>query len=130
MSTIKRDAADIIAEEGPAALREAFDRAAEQQRNGGSNWEPVDCVPDDCGSGGTAPQQPLKMFSKAEFVEGFVPPDYVVVGVLQRRFIYSLTGQTSHAKTAIGLLIAELVGSNAPATAILSHKIKKGNVFY
>jgi RecA-family ATPase len=30
--SIKRDAADIIREDGPDALREAFDRAAEQQR--------------------------------------------------------------------------------------------------
>src|SRR5262245_10783462 len=29
--------------------------------------------------------------SKADFVGGFIPPDYLIEGVLQRRFIYALT---------------------------------------
>jgi hypothetical protein len=44
--------------------------------------------------------------SSREFVAGFVPPDYVVAGLLQRRFFYSLTGQTGAGKTAIMLLLA------------------------
>jgi hypothetical protein len=44
--------------------------------------------------------------SSAEFVKGFVPPEYVVVGLLQRRFFYSLTGQTGAGKTAIMLVLA------------------------
>ena len=45
---------------------------------------------------------------KAEFLAGFVPPDYLVDGVLQRGYVYSLTGQTGHAKTAIALLLGKL----------------------
>jgi hypothetical protein len=43
--------------------------------------------------------------SSAEFVAGFVPPEYVVVGLLQRRFFYSLTALTGHGKTAIMLVL-------------------------
>jgi hypothetical protein len=32
------------------------------------------------------------MFSSHAFTDNFVPPDYVLVGVLQRRFLYSCTG--------------------------------------
>lgn len=127
----KRDANDILQEEGDDGVRRAFDEAAEAERlrqlNGGDE-EPLPWPEPPPQAEPPLPQ--LKMFSKAEFVEGFVPPDYVIVGILQRRYIYSLTGQTSHAKTAIGLLIAELVGSITPATVILSYKVKKGNVFY
>ncbi len=44
--------------------------------------------------------------SSAEFVAGFVPPEYVLDGILQRRFSYSLTGRTSAGKTAIMLLLS------------------------
>lgn len=51
------------------------------------------------------------IFSLPEFLEGFVPPDYVIDGLLVRGYLYSLTAMTGAGKTAIGLLIAEL-GSN------------------
>ena len=38
--------------------------------------------------------------SSAQFIGGFVPPDYLVDGILQRRFVYSLTGKTGSGKTA------------------------------
>lgn len=55
-----------------------------------------------------AARPPPKLFIKSsrEFVAGFVPPEYVVVGLLQRRFFYSLTGQTGAGKTAIMLLLS------------------------
>ena len=46
------------------------------------------------------------MQSSAEFVVGFVPPDYLIDGLLQRRYVYSLTGPTGSGKTAIALRIA------------------------
>ena len=39
--------------------------------------------------------------SSREFVAGFVPPDYLIDGVVQRRFIYSMTGATGAGKTSI-----------------------------
>src|SRR5262245_9201800 len=47
--------------------------------------------------------------SSADFVRGFVPPNYVVVGLIQRRFLYSLTGQTGSGKTAVTLRLTASV---------------------
>jgi hypothetical protein len=52
---------------------------------------------------------PLKtrlMQTSAQFVAGFKPPDYLIDGLLQRRYVYSLTGPTGSGKTAIALLFA------------------------
>ncbi|HEX3652350.1 MAG TPA: AAA family ATPase [Rhizomicrobium sp.] len=47
----------------------------------------------------------LAIIQSGAFVEGFVPPDYLLDGILQRGFIYSFTGQTGSGKTAISLRI-------------------------
>jgi hypothetical protein len=44
--------------------------------------------------------------TSAEFVRGFVPPDYVIDGMLQRRFCYSMTAKTGSGKTAVAMLMA------------------------
>jgi hypothetical protein len=49
--------------------------------------------------------QPL-LRSSAQFTGSFVPPDPLISGILQRRFIYALTGHTGRGKTAIALLFA------------------------
>jgi hypothetical protein len=69
----------------------------------------------------------IKILSKAEFLRGFVPPDYLVDGMLQRRFIYSLTGQTGHAKTAIALRFAQLVDCGG---MLDGHEVTRGRVAY
>src|SRR6516162_3522801 len=53
---------------------------------------------------------PIRLaLSSAEFVAGFTPPDYLIVGWLQRRFVYSLTAATGDGKTAVALLITLLI---------------------
>jgi hypothetical protein len=52
--------------------------------------------------------------SSAQFVKDFVPPDYVVDGILQRRFLYSLTGKTGSGKTAVVLLLAAYIALGRP----------------
>ena len=71
----------------------------------------------------------LPILNKADFLRGFIPPDYAIEGVLQRRFIYSLTGQTGHAKTAIALRIAKLMGARAPGD-LAGHPVERGRVAY
>jgi hypothetical protein len=65
--------------------------------------------------------------TSAEFVAGFVPPEYVLVGVLQRRFLYSLTGQTGSGKTAITLRLA---ASTALGGIFAARQTKKARVLY
>lgn len=74
-------------------------------------------------------EQALPILAKSDFIKDFVPPDYLIDGMLQRRFIYSLTGQTGHAKTAVGLLLAQLVGSTAGAM-LARHQVEHGQVAY
>jgi hypothetical protein len=71
-----------------------------------------------------------RILTKSEFLGGFVPPDYLVEGMLQRRFIYSLTAKTGDGKTAIALHLAKLVGSTAPAALFGPHTVEKGRVVY
>ncbi len=65
--------------------------------------------------------------SSSQFVHGFVPPDYLVDGILQRRFIYSLTGRTGGGKTAIALFIAASIGAGK---SIGSSAVEQGRVLY
>ncbi|WP_441256382.1 AAA family ATPase [Bradyrhizobium sp. 482_C4_N1_1] len=67
------------------------------------------------------------ILSSAGFVQGFVPPDYVIFGLLQRRFLYSITGKTGARKTAILLLIAAHV---AEGKKIVDRDVEKGRVVY
>lgn len=57
------------------------------------------------------------------FVAGFVPPDYLIDGILQRRFIYSMTAPTGGGKTTILLRKSVHV---ALALPIGSHEVEKG----
>jgi 5S rRNA maturation endonuclease (ribonuclease M5) len=70
---------------------------------------------------------PHMILSSAEFVAGFVPPDYVMNGVLQRRFLYALTGKTGSGKTAIMLLLAAHIDMTRP---IGDREVEKGKVLY
>ena len=65
--------------------------------------------------------------SSADFVHGFVPPDYLLDGMLQRGFFYSLTGKTGSGKTAVVLLIAASV---ALGWDIGTHEVTGGRVLY
>lgn len=88
--------------------------------------EPVKDKPNGRAGQGAA----LRILSTKDFMTGFVPPDYLIDGILQRRFVYSLTGQTAHAKTAIALLLVELIASANPNTWLGSHRVKKGQCVY
>jgi hypothetical protein len=67
------------------------------------------------------------ILSSAELVKAFVPPEYLVVGLLQRRFIYSFTGQTGAGKTAILLYLA---ASTALGMVFAGRETKKARVLY
>jgi len=66
--------------------------------------------------------------SSSAFINGFIPPDYLIDGILQRRFIYSLTAPTGGGKTAIALYLSAAVGG--ADIAIPGHQIEKGRALY
>jgi hypothetical protein len=71
-------------------------------------------------------QKPLIQSSGA-FTSNFTPPDYLIDGLLQRRYLYSLTGRTGSGKTAIGLLMAAHIGLGKP---IGKYEVDLGRVLY
>ena len=87
---------------------------------------PLRAVPEN----GRLAADPNLIVSITDFLAGFVPPDYLLDGILQRRFVYSLTAQTGHGKTALALLIARLVGGSKPNDALGKHAAEKGRVVY
>jgi hypothetical protein len=101
---MKADINDTLRTEGREGVRARHDRADKFKGNGGDQST-----------------HPL-ILSKCDFLKGFEPPDYLIDGILQRRFVYSLTGQTGHAKTAVALLIAQLV-SSVSETALAHHRV-------
>jgi AAA domain len=65
--------------------------------------------------------------SSADFTRDFAPPDYLIDGILQRRFCYSLTATTGTGKTAIMLRIS---AHAALGRAIGSLQVEQGKVLY
>jgi hypothetical protein len=68
-----------------------------------------------------------KILSSSEFIKTFVPPDYLIDGLLQQQFFYSLTGKTGAGKTAIALLFAAFI---AEGRTIDNREFSKGRVLY
>jgi hypothetical protein len=63
----------------------------------------------------------------SRFAKDFTPPDYLIDGLLQRRFIYSMTAPTGHGKTAIALLWSANVALGRP---IDGRETTPGRVLY
>jgi hypothetical protein len=63
--------------------------------------------------------------SSANFVAAYEPPDYLIDGLLQRRFCYSLTAHTGRGKTALALLIAVHVALGRP---LAGRDVEQGRV--
>jgi hypothetical protein len=72
-------------------------------------------------------QLPPLIQTSAGFVSGFCPPDYLIDGLLQRRFFYSITARTGSGKTAICLLLAAHVDRGLK---LGNREIAKGRVLY
>ena len=67
------------------------------------------------------------LLSSAEFVAGFTPPDYLIDGLMQRRYVYSLTASTGAGKTCIALRIAMCV---ALGMKLAEMDVEKGSVLF
>jgi hypothetical protein len=73
------------------------------------------------------PAEVARIQSSAQFVKDFVPPDYLIDGILQRRFCYSITGKTGSGKTAVVLLASAHVGIGR---SIGNIEVAAGRVLY
>ena len=62
-----------------------------------------------------------------EFVRDFLPPDYVVDGILQRRFCYAMTAKTGVGGANVAMLLA---GHVAIGRRLGSLDVAKGTVVY
>jgi hypothetical protein len=67
------------------------------------------------------------ILTDAEFVANFVPPEYLYDGILQRRYVYSMTAMTGAGKTAFGLLLAAHVGLGR---SLADRAVMQGDVLY
>ena len=68
---------------------------------------------------------PQLIQTSAEFVANFVPPDYLIDGVLQRRFVYAMTAPTGAGKTSIALRTAAHI---ALGLKLGIHEVERGKV--
>jgi hypothetical protein len=85
------DVNDTLRKGGADAVRARHDRA--KPHHGKAN-------------GNAAGALPKLILTLPEFLAGYIPPDYLIDGLMQRHFFYALTGMTSAGKTAVALLIA------------------------
>lgn len=72
-------------------------------------------------------QSPLGFVQTADFLNELEPMDFLLDGILRRRFIYSMTAKTGHGKTAVALRIAVSV---ATGSSITGHEAEKGKVAF
>src|SRR4029077_21036325 len=72
----------------------------------------------------TAELLPLILTAK-QYVAGVSPPAYLVDGILQRGYLYSLTARTGHGKTAVGMYVAQSIARGVP---MHGREVKAGTV--
>lgn len=108
-----------------AARAEAADlsaKAERDRRHTKSNWMPAPA--NDNRKGGAAYPG---IVSSADFVKGFVPPDYHLDGIAQAGFLYALTAGTGTGKTAV---LLALTASTALGASLCGREVRKGRVVY
>jgi hypothetical protein len=74
-----------------------------------------------------AASSPDLLTSSADFIAGFVPPEYLIDGIVQRRYFYSMTAQTGVGKTTIAMRWMAHVATGQP---IGDREVQQGNVLY
>jgi hypothetical protein len=70
---------------------------------------------------------PPQFMHSGAWARSHVPPDYLLDGVMQAGYTYSITGQTGAGKTALALLFALCV---ATGRDFAGREVKRGTVFY
>jgi RecA-family ATPase len=78
-------------------------------------------------NGAAAPPDIPPLVTAAEFVAGYVAPDYAIDGLIQRSRVYALTAKTGHGKTAVGLALAF---AKALGRSVDGRHVEPGRVVY
>jgi hypothetical protein len=68
-----------------------------------------------------------KLMTAAEFLGSFVPPSFLVHGIIVRKYLYSLTAKTGHGKTTVLALLAVCV---AMGWQFAGRAVRKGRVLF
>ena len=71
------------------------------------------------------PDRPVQIVRAGDFVAGFVPPDYLIDGIVQKSYLYSLTAPTGHGKTAVTMCLAQAI---ALGRNIRDRDVERGRV--
>ncbi len=61
----------------------------------------------------TGMEMPL-LLTAAQFISSFTPPEYLIDGIMQRGYLYSLTARTGHGKTAVDMYVAQAIARAQP----------------
>jgi hypothetical protein len=72
-------------------------------------------------------QPKVRILSSSEFAASWKPPEFVIDGILQRRYLYAVTAKAGTGKTAIALTLAAHVGLGRP---LGEHDVTQGRVLY
>ena len=67
------------------------------------------------------------ILTSANFIADFTPPDYLIKGLIQRRFVYSMTAPTGAGKTCVAMRLAAHVAFGLP---LAGRQIKEGRVLF
>ncbi len=65
------------------------------------------------------------VLSSSQFVAGFTPPEFLIDGIMQRGYLYSLTARTGHGKTAVSMYLSQCI---ARGLKMHGKVVKKGTV--
>jgi hypothetical protein len=110
-------------------LCEIVDKLPEWQPPADGAGHEYDPMPEEepLGASESTPSPAPLIKTSAEFIAGYVAPDYTLDGMLQQGFLYSLTGATGSGKTSITLRLA---ASTALGIVFAGRETKKGRVLY
>jgi hypothetical protein len=86
-----------------------------------------DAAANDNGGDDTRRKAGTRVLTSGEFVASIRAPNWLIRGIVRRRFFYTLTAATGTGKTALSLLLAASV---ALGRAIGEHRVSKGRVLY
>jgi hypothetical protein len=67
------------------------------------------------------------VITAGEFIRGFIPPEYLIDGIMQRGYLYSLTARTGAGKTAIAMYLSQCIARGKP---VAGQEVKQGSVLF